>query len=469
LEYTATDRSPASILLVDDDDTFLSTIEILLKSHGYDVITADGVTRATQIIKDRKIDLIITDLKMNDGTGLDLLTRTREMQTEIAVIIETAYGSVRNAVEAMRQGAYDYITKPFKNDELLVIIEKGLENKKIREELTVLREEIAWKYSFDNLVGISASLKQLKNLAARVASTNISVLITGESGTGKELLAKAIHFHSDRRKRKFVPIDCTSIPANLMESEFFGHIKGSFTSAYATRRGLFEEADRGTVFLDEIGDMPHPLQAKILRVLQESEIRPVGSSISKKIDVRILAATNQDLAALVKAGKFREDLFYRLNVLPIHIPPLRDRIDDIAVLTEHFVSQEKAHRSEGNLSISADAMDKLVRHHWPGNVRELENTIRRAIALSHDGRITENEIMFITSETASDPKLRDIPNTALGTLEDSLKERIEAALHATNWNLSKTAGILGIGRTTLWRKVKKYNIDRNEKILVNQN
>ncbi len=466
--FTA-NSSLTTILLVDDDDTFRSTIEILLKSHGYDVIIADGVIRAMQIFKERKIDLIITDLKMNDGTGLDLLAKAREAHAEIAVIIQTAYGSVRNAVEAMRQGAYDYITKPFKNEELLILIEKSLENKKIREELTVLREEIAWKYSFDNLVGISTALKQLKSLAARVASTDISILITGDSGTGKELLAKAIHFHSERRKKKFIPIDCTSIPANLMESEFFGHIKGSFTSAFTTRRGLFEEADGGTVFLDEIGDMPLPLQAKILRVLQESEIRPVGSSISKKIDVRILAATNRDLAELVKSGNFREDLFYRLNVLPIHIPPLRERIDDIAVLAEHFISQEKIRRNEGNLSISADAMERLVQHRWPGNVRELENTIKRAIALSHDGRITEKDIMFITSESASDPRQKEILNTAFGTLEDSLKERIEATLHATNWNLSKTAGILGIGRTTLWRKVKKFNIDRNQKILMNQN
>ncbi|SYZ72359.1 Two component, sigma54 specific, transcriptional regulator, Fis family [Candidatus Zixiibacteriota bacterium] len=462
------DRSPATILLVDDDDTFRGTIEILLKSHGYNVITAEGVTGATRCIRERKLDLIITDLKMDDGTGIELLGKIKEAQAEIAVIIQTAYGSVQNAVEAMRQGAYDYITKPFKNEELLVLIEKALENKKIREELTVLREEIAWKYSFDNLVGISASLKQLKSLAARVASTDISILITGESGTGKELMAKAIHYHSNRRKKKFIPIDCTSIPANLMESEFFGHVKGSFTSAVANRKGLFEEADGGTVFLDEVGDMPLPLQAKILRVLQESEIRPVGSSLSKKIDVRILAATNRDLSALVEEGNFREDLFYRLNVLPITIPPLRERVDDIAVLAEHFLSLEKARRGEGNLSISADAMERLVQHRWPGNVRELENTIKRAIALSHDGRITGEDIMFITSEPAPGSQRNEILNGTFGTLEESLKDRIEATLHATNWNLSKTAGILGIGRTTLWRKVKKYNIDRNEKVLLNQ-
>ncbi len=469
MNHSTIGKPLASILLVDDDESFRGTIEILLKSHNYDVTTADGLNQALDIIRDRKVDLIITDLKMNDGTGLDLLSRVRELHFEVAVIVQTAFGSVPNAVEAMRQGAYDYITKPFKNDELLVLIEKALQNKNIREELSVLREEIAWRYSFDNLVGISQAMKQLKNLSARVASTDISILITGESGTGKELLAKAIHYHSNRRKKKFIPIDCTSIPANLMESEFFGHIKGSFTSAFANHKGLFEEADGGTVFLDEIGEMPLPLQAKILRVLQESEIRPVGSAVAKKIDVRILAATNRELAGLVKAGEFREDLFYRLNVLPIHILPLRDRIDDIAVLVEHFINLEKTKRDGRYLSISAEAMEKLVKHHWPGNVRELENTIKRAIALSHDGRIMADDIMFITSETAPRSRVTEILNTSYGTLEESLKERIEATLSANEWNLSKTASILGIGRTTLWRKVKKYNIDRNRKILVNQN
>ena len=456
-------KNVAIILLVDDDRAFRDATEMLLKSVNYDIKTAGGVREAADLLAGNRIDLIITDLKMEDGTGLDLLARSREKNPEIPVIIQTAYGSVRNAVDAMHRGAYDYITKPYKNEELLILVERALEHKNIREELTVLREEIAWRYGFDSLIGISSEMKQLKALAARVASADIAILITGESGTGKELLAKAIHYHSPRRKKKFVPIDCTSIPASLMESEFFGHIKGSFTSANSTRKGLFEEADGGTVFLDEIGDMPLPLQAKILRVLQESEIRPVGSSVSKKIDIRILAATNRNLQEMVKKGNFREDLFYRLNVLPIQIPPLRQRPDDVAVLIEHFLRNENNKEGNSNISISSEAMEILIKYDWPGNVRELENTIKRAIALSHDGRIKGSDIIFISTgarvpagETAA------ITPEESGTLEESLKQRIESTLYANNWNFSKTALKLGIGRTTLWRKVKKYNINRSE-------
>lgn len=462
--------SGVSLLLVDDDDSFRQTVEILLKSHNYKTTVAGGLKEALEQIKTYPFDLIITDLKMNDGSGIELLEKVRELGVPAEIIIMTAYGSVRNAVEAIRRGAYDYIAKPFKNDELLVLIEKALENRNIKVELSALREEIAWKYGFDNLVGESPAMKQLKNLAARVAATDISVLITGESGTGKGLLAKAIHFHSQRRKRKFVPIDCSAIPASLMESEFFGHIKGSFTSAYSNHKGLFEEADGGTVFLDEIGDMPLPLQAKILRVLQDSEIRPVGASVSKKVDVRIIAATNKNLAQMVSEENFRDDLYYRLNVLPIHIPPLRQRADDIALLVERFINQEKSRQNQANISISPPALARLVAHNWPGNVRELENTIKRAIALSPEGRIREEDIMFINSQGSMprEGKHRLITHQLTGTLEESLKERIHSALCANNWNFSKTATTLGIGRTTLWRKVKKYNITRDETVSVEQ-
>jgi len=451
-----------NILLVDDDIGFRKAVEIFLKQNNYNVVTAGGINDAVAFMNNGRFDLMISDLKMNDGTGIELLKKAKSISPEISVIIQTAYGSIENAVDAMRQGAINYISKPFKNDELLVHVEKALENKKMIEELNVLREEIAWKYGFDNLVGISRSMIQLKHFASRVADTDIAVLITGESGTGKEVLAKAIHYHSSRRKRKFVTIECTSIPENLLESEFFGHVKGSFTSAYNTRRGLFEEADGGTVFLDEVGDMPLPLQAKILRVLQESEIRPVGSATTKKIDVRIIAATNRDLATLVKEGEFREDLFYRLNVLPIKIPPMRDRIDDIPVLAKHFINLE-SRKTDGNpITISSDAIEKLISHHWPGNVRELENTIKRAIALSQNSRVQKRDIIFVTSERTysitdneTNPAAGDVE-----TLEDSLKRRIVKTLAANDWNFTRTASQLGIGRTTLWRKVKKYNIQK---------
>jgi DNA-binding NtrC family response regulator len=455
-------NTAANILLVDDDSGFQKTLEILLKNSGYRVITAGGLSEAIDRLKQNGLDLIVTDLKMNDGTGLELLNKAKVLCPEIAVILLTAYGSIKNAVEAMRQGAYDYIAKPFNNEELLVLIEKALENKNIREELNVLREEIAFKYSFDSLVGVSPAMTQLKNLAARVAATDIAVLITGDSGTGKELLARAIHYHSERRKKKFVPIECTSIPETLLESELFGHVKGSFTTAYNNHKGLFEEADKGTIFLDEIGDMPMTLQTKLLRVLQESEIRPVGSAISKKIDVRIIAATNRDLGKLVKEESFREDLFYRLNVLPVKIPPLRDRVDDISVLVEYFIKLENKKNNSQKVSISRYAMEKLFTHRWPGNVRELENTIKRAIALSQDGRIMDDDIVFISSEPSGNKtRTLDITmNDDVGTLEDNLKNSIERTLYANDWNFTKTAMKLGIGRTTLWRKIKKYEIKR---------
>ncbi len=452
------------ILLVDDDLAFRTTVEITLKRHNYEVIPAVGVKEAANILNEQKVELIITDLKMNDGTGIELLRRAREIYPQIAVIILTAYGSIKNAVDAMRQGAYDYIAKPFKNEELLILVERALENKNMIEELHVLREEIAWKYGFDSLVGVSPAMEQLKHLANRVAGTDIAVLITGDSGTGKEILSKAIHYHSERRKHKFVTIECTSIPENLLESEFFGHIKGSFTSAYNTRKGLFEEANLGTVFLDEVGDMPFALQAKILRVIQESEIRPVGSTTSQKIDVRIIAATNRNLGEMVKEGTFREDLYYRLNVLPIKIPGLKERIDDIPVLTEHFLRLENSKIEGTQITITSDALEKLLTHHWPGNVRELENTIKRAIALSQNQRIQARDVIFITSRQASEEVDNNlvIHNTGNGTLEDSLKNRIENSLSANDWNFTKTASQLGIGRTTLWRKIKKYNIEKKE-------
>ncbi len=452
------------ILLVGDDLAFRKTVEIMLKRNNYYVISAIGVKEATNILQENKVELVITNLKMKDGTGIELLRRAKELYPQIAVIILTAYGSIKNAVDAMRQGAYDYITKPFKNEELLILVERALENKNMIEELNVLREEIVWKYGFDSLVGVSPAMKQLKQLANRVAGTDIAVLITGDSGTGKEILSKAIHYHSKRRKHKFVTIECTSIPENLLESEFFGHIKGSFTSAYNTRKGLFEEADLGTVFLDEVGDMPLPLQAKILRVIQESEIRSVGSTVSKKIDVRIIAATNRDLGKMVKEGTFREDLYYRLNVLPIKIPSLKERIDDIPVLTEHFLRLENSKMEGAPITITSDAMEKLLPHHWPGNVRELENTIKRAIALSQNQRIQKRDIIFITSKQTSENIDRNLSvnNAITGTLEDSLKQRIESTLCANNWNFTKTASQLGIGRTTLWRKIKKYNIEKKE-------
>ncbi|MCX6826696.1 MAG: sigma-54 dependent transcriptional regulator [candidate division Zixibacteria bacterium] len=464
-------KSSATILLVDDDDVFRTSVETLLKNNRYEVISTNSFNRAVEIIGEVRLDLIITDLQLNDGNGLELLAKAKEHCREASVIIQTAYGSVKDAIEAIRQGAYDYLAKPFKNEELLVLIEKALENNSIRKELSILREKIAWNHGFDNLIGISNTMSRVKSLAARVAATDISILITGESGTGKELLAKTIHFHSERRKCKFTAIDCNSISACSMETALGESIEDSSISKFGNYMELFEEADRGTIFLDGIDNMPLPLQTIILHILQESEIKPIGSTVSKKIDVRIIATSNKDLPVLVKEGKFRGELWQRLNVVPIHIAPLRERIDDIAVLAEYFIQNENAKGGPKPISISSDAMEKLISYRWPGNVREVENTIRRAVALCHEGRIKKEDIMFIPSQSTSmlDRQLSAFDHSETGTLEESLRQRIESTLKANDWNFTKTAAKLGIGRTTLWRKVKKYNISRSEAALTNQN
>jgi len=454
--------------LVNDDPKSRNTIETILRQNDYTVLSADTIKAANDPAKSNQIDLIVLGLEPKDNTGQINLQYSREVSPDSPVIILTDKGNISNAVEAIRQGAYDYIARPFKNEELLILVERALENKYMIEELNSLREEIAWKYGFDSIIGLTPAMEQLKHLASRVAGTDIAVLISGESGTGKEVLAKAIHYHSQRRKQKFITIDCASIPENLLESELFGNTENTYTPNQENRKGLFEEADKGTVFLAEVGDIPLPLQAKILKVLQGSEITPVGSSGKKKIDVRIIAATNRNLTGMIKEGSFLEDLYYRLNVLPIKIPSLGERKDDIPILADHFLRLENLKTDETSYTITPDAIEKLLIHHWPGNVRELENTIKRAIALSQNNRIQARDIIFINSgQTSTETDSPDnTEQSQTGTLEDSLKQRIESTLSANDWNFTKTASQLGIGRTTLWRKIRKFNIEKKEKLQI---
>ncbi|UCC44682.1 MAG: sigma-54-dependent Fis family transcriptional regulator [Candidatus Zixiibacteriota bacterium] len=453
-----------SILVVDDESSVRESLAILLTDNGYSVIKAASADEALSILRERDCDLVLTDLRLDNETGLDIIKYVQQNCPDTESILLTAFGTIESAVEAMQTGAYDYITKPFTNDQLLLKVQKALERKLMREELTRLRQSVAMSYGFDNLVGISKQMTQLKKTARRVAPTDITILITGASGTGKELFARAIHHHSNRRKKRFVAIDCSAIPETLLESELFGHTKGSFTSANQDKKGLLEQADGGTIFLDELSNMPSSVQVKLLRFLEDSEIRAIGSSTSRRVDVRIIAATNKDLAQLVGEDKFREDLYYRLNVIPLNLPALTERAEDIEILTNYFIRKICNEIGRDAMTIDRSATDKLLHHNWPGNVRELENTLKRGIALCSHDQLTADDIMFITSDTSPQENRPMAARKSLhlrGNLMDSSQRSlIIGALNDNDWNYTRTAQELGIGRTTLWRKIKKYDLKR---------
>jgi DNA-binding NtrC family response regulator len=444
-----------SILIIEDDVALRTSLAKLFAKEGYNISETGEYREARKLLESGVYDLVLTDLRLDLGSGLEILHTCKKAHSETEVIIFTAYASVQTAVEAIQSGAADYITKPFKNEELLFKVKKSLERIKLRNEVKYLRQEVASRFGFDNIIGNSKAMEDLKKIIGRITDTDITVLITGDSGTGKELFAKVIHHHSRRRDKPFIPINCSAIPENLMESELFGHVKGAFTSAMFNKRGLFEEADQGTIFLDEIGDLPYSIQAKLLRVLQEQEIRPVGGNISKVINVRIIAATNADLTKRVHSGEFREDLFYRLNVMPIHIPPLRERPEDIPALTEHVLRKIEKEYNQRSVTLSADSLELLLRHDWPGNIRELENTLKRAVALSGGGQIKYEDIIFISPRESKMPRREKVQGKSL---VESQKLTILRTLEENNWNYTITAGRLGIGRTTLWRKVKRFNL-----------
>jgi DNA-binding NtrC family response regulator len=446
----------SSILIIDDDIALRKTLSRLLIKDGYEITGVGEYREAVSRLETTIYNLILTDLRLDTGSGLKILEVSKRLHPETEVIIMTAFASVQSAVEAIQNGAADYITKPFKNEELLFKVNLALERIDLRNEVRYLRQEVANRFGFDNIIGNSKAIDDLKKIVSRIADTDIAVLITGDSGTGKELLAKVIHHHSPRRDKPFIPINCSAIPENLLESELFGHVRGAFTSAVTNKRGLCEEADRGTLFMDEVGDLPFPIQAKLLRVLQEKEIRPVGGNITRTVDVRVIAATNADLSQKVRAGEFREDLFYRLNVMPIHIPPLRERPEDIPVLTEYFLRRIRKEYGRSSVSLSAGSLEVLLKHDWRGNVRELENTLRRAVALSGGEQIRYEDIVFI-SPRETKPRLSSPPPRGRSLIENQ-RQQILRMLEENNWNYSLTANQLGIGRTTLWRKVKKFNL-----------
>lgn len=450
--------------MVDDEKSIRMTLGLLLKQEGYQCIEATTVEEAARVIKSQNVDVLITDLRVYEESGLDLIKLTHDLHPDAESLLITAHGTIESAVEAIQAGAFDYLTKPFTNQEFLLRVNKAVERITMKEEIVTLRQHVAMNYGFDNIVGISKPMLQLKETAMRVSSTDITILITGASGTGKELFARAIHHHSQRRNEPFVAVDCSAIPEALLESELFGHKKGSFTSANVNKVGLLEEADGGTVFLDELSNMPASIQVKLLRFLQESEIRPVGETQSKKVDVRVIGATNRELARLVAEGEFREDLYYRLNVIPLNLPSLTQRTEDIEILTDYFLRRISSDLDRDPLTINRAAVAKLLSHNWPGNVRELVNTLKRGAALTTRSELTPDDIMFVTA--GSRPEMpTESPKRRLtikgNLLDDNQRNLIVDALNENDWNFTKTAQELGIGRTTLWRKVKKYNLSRD--------
>lgn len=452
------------VLIVGHDNEYIASIIPTLNIAGFDITQSGSIHDAIDAINRNKIDIALIDPDISDGSFTDIIDASQSSHREINIIILSEFEAISGIADSYTTGCLHYLHKTGSPEELLFLVKQGINSRKTRAELNNLREEIAWKYSFDNFIGQSKQVRQVKSLAARVAETDVSILINGQAGTGKEHLAKAIHFHSQRRKSKFTSVDCSSIPNHLLESELFGHKAGAFDGAYDNHVGILKRSDGGTIYLSEIGDLSGSIQTKLLQVLEKSEILPIGSDEPYKINIRIIAATNENLPKLVTQGKFREDLYYRLNIMPLSLLPLCKRPDDIALLVEHFLREESKSGNLDKLTISIEAMEKLMAHSWPGNVRELLNTIKRATALSRDGHITTGDIMFISTERSANNIVKsiEISDSDDWTLEESLKQRIESTLYATDWNYTRTAAKLGIGRTTLWRKIRKYNITRGE-------
>jgi len=452
----------ADILLVDDEKSVSTTVGLFLKKEGYTVEEASNGPDAVEQLKLKFFDLVITDLKMKPMDGLEVLRQAKSINPMTEVVVMTAYGTVESGVEAMKLGAYDYIQKPFEKDEFLILVSKALERKQLLTEVQQLQDELKEKYRFENIVGKSSEMMDVFSMALRVAPTDSTILISGESGTGKELVARAIHLNSRRKNRSFVTINCGALPENLQESELFGHVRGAFTGAIRDKRGLFQEANGGTLFLDEIGETAPSTQVKLLRFLQDGEIRRVGENDPIHVDVRMLAATNQDLEKAIEEGRFREDLYYRLNVINIHMPPLRKRRDDIPLLINYFLEKNVTQKKKKIDSVSPDAMKILTGHRWPGNVRELENVMERAVILTNRNVIMAEDLPESIRETPSQVREPEY-DTEEKTLEELEKYYILKALEKYAWNQKKASEVLGISTTTLWRKLKSYGIEPKKK------
>jgi two-component system, NtrC family, response regulator AtoC len=445
------------ILVVEDEDKLRRVIELQLTSAGFEVDKASTAEEGLKIVD--RADMVLTDLKLPNMDGLHFLALIRRQNAQVPVVMMTAYGSVETAVEAMKAGATDFVLKPFSLDHLMQVVHKALEMRELRDENRQLKAELGRRYEFDNIIGRSGPMQEIFATIERVAPSRATVLLTGESGVGKDLIARAIHFHSPRKDKPLVKINCTAIPENLMESELFGYEKGAFTGAQTSKPGKFEQADSGTVFLDEIGDVPASIQVKLLRVLQEREFERLGSNLTRHIDVRLVAATNQDLRAALEQGTFREDLYYRLNVVPINIPPLRERKQDIPFLANHFVRKLAPDTGSRVERITDAAMEKLMAYHWPGNVRELENVIERSLVMVSG---TELDASDIKLESAPRPRPQSgdahfLPEGV--TLDEYEQEIIREALKRADGNKSQAARLLGLTRNALRYRLTQMGLE----------
>ena len=460
-----------TILIVDDEPNYLVVLSELLKDEGFEVFTAPDGPSGLRLVEDVDLDLVVTDMQMPGMNGLELLQRVKEKNRDLPVVVITAFAEVDKAVRAMQAGAFSYLAKPFSNDELIITLNKAAQHYSLLRENRRLRSEIRGKSGYSGMVGKNPRMLQVYQLIEKVAPTHASVLITGESGTGKELVAKAIHVNSPRESRPFIAVNCAALSGSLLESELFGHEKGAFTGAVAMRKGRFELADSGTIFLDEVGEIPLALQSKLLRVLQEKTFERVGGGKTIEVDVRIISATNKDLREEVAAGRFREDLFYRLNVIPISLPPLRERMDDMRLLAEYFVDKYRKELRKPNLQISADALKLLMKLPWEGNIRELENTIERAAILCSNDVIEADDVHPDTPYPEDQNPLGQEIDLRLmfpenAGLNDVLyvieKKMLTQALIDTDYIQARAAEKLGITKSLLQYKMKKYRIKKRK-------
>jgi len=456
-----------SVLIIDDKPNMLKMLKTLL-GDSYEVTTADSADEGLHKFRDINPDVVLSDIRMPGMSGMELLRKMKDENPTAEVILMTAYAEVSQAVKAVKEGAYNYVTKPFEPEDIQLTLDKALERKRLREKTEILQQEIEEKYGFPNIVGDSKPMRRAFKLARKAAESDATVLLTGESGTGKEVFAKAIHYTSPRSTDRFVDINCAAVPEGLIESELFGHVKGAFSGASQEKKGLFEEADGGTLFLDEVTELPSDLQVKLNRAIQEKEIRRVGDTRNRQVDARIIASSNRELEQALEDGEIREDLYYRLNVFPIHLPPLRERDGDIPLLVRHFLQQEVGAEEAEEYDIEPDAMQMLLAHNWPGNIRELENVIERAVVLAEEKTITADILSPLSPhEAESEPRMAPLSEMTYEEAMDKMSENcrrqyLVEVLKQYGGNVTKAAEHAGIERESFHRLMRKCDIDSDE-------